>query len=90
MELRTLKVGSKYQITSLGSKDTPIITTGEFLGFVLLGNSEALCMKLDKSHKKLAGRTRMISSHMILTLDVISEPKEKEKSDDETLSRSYL
>ena len=89
-EIQTLTIGSKYQITSLGSKDTPIVTNGEFLGFSILGSSEALCLKLDKSHKKLSGKIRMIPSHMIMTLDVITEVKDKKKSDEETTARSYL
>ena len=89
-EMQMLIKGSIYQITSLGSRDEPIVTTGKFLGFSILGPSEALCIELDKSHKKLAGKVRIIPSHMVLTLDVIKESKEKDKKDDETLARSYL
>ena len=85
-----LKPGSKYQITSLGSRDAPITSSGTFIGFGVMGNSDAICLELDKSHKKLAGKTRMIPSHMILTLDIISEEKEKEKPDKDSLERSYI
>ena len=89
-EIYELKVGSKYQITSLGSKDSPIVTTGKFLGYGAMGNSDALCIELDKSHKKLAGKTRLIPSHMILALDILQEKKEKEKKDKDSMERSYI
>ena len=89
-EIQQLTEGSSYLITSLGSRDEPIISTGEFTGFAVVGAAEAVCIKLDKSHKKLAGKTRMIPSHMILTLDVISEAKKKEKTDEDAMAKSYL
>ena len=89
-ELKQLIVGSKYHIFSLGSRDNPLETVGKFIGFSILGSSEAICIELDKSHKKLGGKTRMIPSHMVLALDVLSEAKDKEKPDEEALARSYL
>lgn len=89
-EIRELTIGSIYQINSLGSKEAPITTTGKFIGFSAMGSGEGICIELDKSHKKLAGKIRMIPSHMILTLDIIKETKEKDKPDDETMARSYL
>ena len=74
-EIMQLTLGSSYQITSLGSKEEPIVSKGKFLGFAVVGAAEAVCLKLDKSYKKLAGKTRMIPSHMILALDVITEAK---------------
>ena len=88
-EPMTLTKGSKYQITSLGSRDEPISTIGKFIGYSILGGAEAICIELDKSHKKLSGKTRMIPFHMVLSLDVISEVKDKDKDDDENLARSY-
>ena len=85
-----LKPGSKYQITSLGSKDSPLISTGKFIGYGAMGNSDAICIELDKTHKKLAGKTRMIPSHMILSLDILSVPKDKDKPDKDSLERSYI
>jgi hypothetical protein len=85
-----LKPGSKYQITSLGSRDAPITSSGTFIGFGVMGNSDAICLELDKSHKKLAGKTRMIPSHMILTLDILEEKKDKETKDKDSLERSYI
>ena len=85
-----LTAGSIYNIQSLGSKDAPIETKGKFIGYSIVGSSEALCIELDKSHKRLAGKIRMLPSHMILALDVISETKEKDKTDEDNTARSYL
>ena len=89
-EVKQLKVGSTYQINSLCSRDEPIISTGKFQGFAVMGSAEAVCIELDKSHKKLAGKIRMIPSHMILSLDVLKEVKKKDKDDEDTLTKSYL
>jgi hypothetical protein len=89
-EIMELKAGSKYQITSLGSKEAPIVSTGKFVGYAAMGNSDALCIELDKSHKKLAGKLRLIPSHMIMTLDIISESKEKDKPEKDSLEHSYI
>ena len=89
-DFKELTIGSICQITSLGSKEAPIITLGKFIGYSGLGNMDALCIELDKSHKKLAGKVRMISSHMIMTLDILKEGKEDDEKDKETLERSYL
>ena len=84
-----LTVGSMYKINSLGSKDAPIVTTGIFKGYSIVGNIEALCIELDKSHKGFKGKIRMIPSHMILTVDVIKEVAEKEKTDEDAMTKSY-
>jgi hypothetical protein len=55
-----------------------------------MGNSDALCIELDKSHKKLAGKLRLIPSHMIMTLDIISEVKDKGKPEKDSLEHSYI
>jgi hypothetical protein len=89
-EILELQEGSKYQITSLGSKDAPIVSTGKFVGYGAMGNADAICLELDKSHKKLAGKIRMIPSHMVMTLDIITEKKEKSKPDEDSMERSYI
>jgi hypothetical protein len=89
-EIMELKTGSIYQITSLGSKDNPMVTTGKFIGYAAVGNSDAVCLELDKSHKKLAGKTRMIPTHMIMSLDIIKEVKDSEKPDKDIMQRSYI
>jgi hypothetical protein len=85
-----LTEGSKYIITSLGSRDNPIESTGEFCGYVTIGNGGALVIKLDKSHKGMGGKMRIIPAHMILTIDVVKRAKKADEEETESTSRSYL
>lgn len=82
--------GSKYVITSLGSRDEPMKSTGVFCGFTTIGNGGALCIKLDKSHKGLGGKIRIIPAHMILAIDVVKSAKKSDEKETESTSRSYL
>jgi hypothetical protein len=78
----TLTKGSKYRIESLESRERTIISNGEFLGFTMMGNIDGVAIRLDKTHDKMAGKLRIIPSHMIVSLDVMEakkEVKEKEK-----------
>ena len=82
-----LTPGSQYRVKSLESRDQPLITHGEFIGYTAIGHDEGLCMKLDKSHKEMANRIRVIPLHMIVAIDIIKsvEKKEKEKPVSETM-----
>ncbi len=73
----TLTKGSKYRLESLESRDRTIVTHGEFLGFTMMGNIDGIAMRLDKSHEGMAGKVRIIPSHMIVSLDVIEAKKEE-------------
>jgi hypothetical protein len=85
-----LTEGSKYIITSLGSRDEPIKSSGTFCGYTSIGNGGAICIELDKSHKSLSGKVRIIPSHMILTIDVVKKAKKTDEKEKESTSRSYL
>jgi len=73
----SLTKGSKYKIESLESRDRTLITTGEFLGFTMMGNIDGIAMRMDKAHNEMAGKVRIIPSHMIVSLDVIEAKKEE-------------
>lgn len=80
-----LTVGSQYRVKSLESREHPLITHGKFLGYTPIGGDDGLCIELDDSHKDLAGRTRVIPSHMIIAIDIIKaadsgDEKKKETS----------
>jgi len=85
-----LTKGSKYIVTSLGTKDEPIVSSGEFSGYISVGNGGAICIELDKTHKKMAGKTRIIPIHMILAIDVVKKAKKEDEKETESTSRSYL
>lgn len=81
--------GSRYRIISLESKDRPLISKGIFKGYTIIGNVDAICLELDESHMELRGKMRIIPSHMVLCIDVISEVEEKKEEDEEVTSRYF-
>jgi hypothetical protein len=85
-----LTKGSKYIVTSLGSREEPLVSTGTFEGYISVGNGGAIILELDKTHKKLAGKNRIIPVHMILAIDIIKQVKKEDEKETESTSRSYL
>ncbi|MBA3044408.1 hypothetical protein FP804_04660 [archaeon] len=77
-----LTAGSEYRITSMESRDKPLITKGIFKGYTMMGDIDSLCMELGSSHKDAAGKIRVIPSHMIISIDIISAAKEEKKKDE--------
>lgn len=74
--------GSIYRITSLETKDKPLITKGVFKGYTMVGDVDALCIELDDTYSEFAGKLRIIPSHIVLAIDVIvpvEKVEEKEK-----------
>ncbi|HEX9710339.1 MAG TPA: hypothetical protein VGB42_10295 [Candidatus Thermoplasmatota archaeon] len=87
----TLTKGSKYRIESLESRERTIVSNGEFLGFTMMGNIDGVAIRLDKTHDEMAGKLRIIPSHMIVSLDVIEAKKEEpEKEKKATEGHFYL
>ena len=77
-----LTEGSEYKITSLGSRDSLIETSGTFKGFISVGVDETgVLMELNSSHGDMNGRMRIVPLHVILLIDVLNV-KENEKKDD--------
>lgn len=77
-----LTKGSRYRITSMETRDKPLITRGVFRGYAAVGPDDGLCIELDPSHAELAGKIRIIPCHMVISIDVVEqaeERKEKEK-----------
>ncbi len=85
--------GSHYRITSLGTRDTPIISEGIFREYSGLGSLEAVVIELDaKAHKGEGGNMRLIPCHMILTLDIVKQKSAAAEvaEEEERSYRSYL
>lgn len=74
-----LTVGSEYKITSMESRDKPLVTQGIFKGYTMMGDIDSLCMEMGASHKDGAGKIRVIPSHMIISIDIVSVAKEEKK-----------
>jgi hypothetical protein len=85
-----LTVGSKYRIRSLESRDKPLISQGEFKGYTAFGHEDAICLELDESHDDDNGKIRVIPSHMVIALDVLTAAEDTEsKEKDDEASRYY-
>ncbi|HKZ59352.1 MAG TPA: hypothetical protein VJ547_05835 [Candidatus Thermoplasmatota archaeon] len=80
----TLTKGSKYRVESLESREKTIVSHGEFLGFTMMGNIDGIALRLDKSHADMAGKVRIIPSHMVVSLDVIEAKKEEPEKEKKT------
>jgi len=89
VEAVSLTVGSRYVITSLGNKDSAIITRGTFRGYTVVGNVDGVCIELDRSHKGLSGKVRVLPSHMILSIDIIDAARPKPQAVEESIERYY-
>jgi hypothetical protein len=75
-----LVIGSTYRIFSLGSREEKLETRGIFRGVVSIGTIDALAIELGPKHEaEIAGKIRVIPSHMILALDVLEAVKEPEE-----------
>ena len=85
-----LTEGSEYKITSLGSRDSLIETSGVFKGFISVGVDETgVLMELNSSHGDMAGRMRIVPLHVILLIDILNV-KENEKKDDSREMSHYV
>jgi hypothetical protein len=85
-----LTVGSKYRIRSLESRDNPLVSQGVFKGYTAFGHDDAICIELDDYHKEDSGKIRVIPSHMVIALDVLSAAKNDiSKEKDEDTSRYF-
>ena len=85
-----LTEGSEYKITSLGSRDSLIETSGTFKGFISVGVDETgVLMELNESHGEMAGRMRIVPLHVILLIDILNV-KENEKKDDSREMSHYV
>ena len=88
-EAVSLVPGSRYIVTSLGNRDRVMVTKGTFRGYTVVGNVDGLCIELDKSHKELKGKIRVIHSHMILSIDIIDAVLPKPQAPEENVGHYY-
>jgi hypothetical protein len=85
-----LTIGSKYKIRSLESRDKPLVSQGTFKGYTAFGHDEAICLELDDSHGEGKGRIRVIPSHMVIAIDVLSAVEGKELKEKEAEASAYF
>jgi hypothetical protein len=81
-----LTLKSKYHVRSLASREAVLETRGTFRGVVSVGTIDGLAMELDESHADLKGKTRVIPTHMVLSIDILEAvTEEEEKREDSVL-----
>jgi len=83
-----LSEGSRCVIHSLGDRNAMLESRGLFKGYSTVGGGDALCMELDESHGEMAGKTRLIPSHVVLAVDLV-EIAEDEKEEEEHHHTGY-
>ena len=84
-----LTLGSKYHVRSLASREAVLDTRGTFRGFTSVGTIDGLAMELDETHKELAGKMRVIPSHMVLSIDIIEAVKTEDEVKKDEMSMHY-
>ncbi|MBC7108479.1 MAG: hypothetical protein H5T41_06815 [Methanomassiliicoccales archaeon] len=78
-----LTKGSKCRVISRGGEGQPLLTTGEFKGYVAFGHDTAISIELDDSHGEEAGRIRLIPCIAVLSIDLLQLKREEEKKESE-------
>jgi len=74
--------GSKYNIISIGGRDSSLETKGIFKGFMTMGIDEiGLIMKLDKDQGDMTGKLRIVPLHAVLAIDVLDAKPNRKKDD---------
>jgi len=81
---------SRCIIHSLGDRNTMLVSRGIFKGYSRLGNAaEAICLELDESHGDIAGKTRLIPSHVVLAIDLIEVAEERDEETPDDMHAGY-
>ena len=80
-EFVVLTKGSRYRITSMETRDRPLVTHGVFRGYAAVGPDDALCVELDSSHTDQGGKVRIIPCHMVIAIDVVEQAEEKKEKE---------
>ena len=88
-EAVSLTPGSRYIVASLGTRDRVMVTRGTFRGYTVVGNVDGLCIELDRSHRALRGKIRVLPSHMILSIDIIDAVRPKPQAPEENVGHYY-
>ena len=74
-----LTKGSRYRIQSIETRDRPMVSHGIYRGPGAIGPDDAICVELDGSHGELAGKIRLIPTHMVISVDIVEQVEEKKE-----------
>ena len=97
-----LTPGSRYRVTSMMTRDDPLVTEGTFKGYTMVGNIDALLMDIapaakggarskgkGKAKAKAKEELRLVPAQMIISIDVLDQAEEKEEEEQKPTSRYY-
>lgn len=96
-----LTTGSRYRVLSMMTRDEPLETVGNFVGYTMIGNIDALCLDTAKegkgrssSSKKAKGSKEgrslvLIPAQMVISVEILDQVKEKKTEDPSSSSRYY-
>lgn len=78
MEEFKLTPGSTYRVTSVKTRKETTETEGTFEGITSMGSVDALVIDVD-------GRTRLLPTHMVLSVDVLEAVGEEEMDEEDNV-----
>ncbi len=98
-----LTPGSRYKVTSMMTRDEPLVTEGTFKGYTMMSNIDALLLdvapqakggskakgKAGKAKAKPKEELRLIPAQMIISIDVLDQVEEKKEEERTPTSRYY-
>ncbi len=85
-----LTMGSKYIVKSLMSKAQCLETEGIFKGYSVIASDDGMCIELSEKHGDLAGKIRVIPTHMLVSIDIVEPKKEKKNRKSEESAAYYV
>jgi hypothetical protein len=103
-DLLKLTSGSRYRITSMRTRDEPLVTEGTFKGYTMVGNIDALLLDMappvkvkaktkgkakSKAKAKPKEELRLIPAQMIISIDVLDQAEEEKEKEKTPTSRYY-
>ncbi|MEM2944128.1 MAG: hypothetical protein QW083_00825 [Methanomassiliicoccales archaeon] len=78
-----LTKGSRCRIISRGGDNQPLVTSGEFRGYIAFGHDTAISIELDETHGSDTGRIRLIPCIAVVSIDLLYLKEEEEKKESE-------
>jgi hypothetical protein len=100
-DIPKLTPGSRYRVTSMMTRDEPLVSEGMFKGYTMVGGLDSLCIEVEapeeapekkgkKASKKDRNMLRLVPCQMVIAIDVLDQVVEKEEKEPTTDSRYYM
>ncbi len=100
-DIPKLTPGSRYRVTSMMTRDEPLVSEGMFKGYAMVGGLDSLCIEVEateeaperkgkKASKEEPKMLRLVPCQMVISIDVLDQVVEKEDKEPPTDSRYYM